>query len=152
MAYAVATMSQRVRTAKKWSLRMHDMRLDESWTGSNLRLPHRHYPMLKSLCFSGVSQDLAIWQTGYITRKCSEKTFPAYNQSVWIRHQRASQIIILLVMPYYLTPRFSLKSTCEVTRLQLRLFCAAVFPICLSCYNYMINLMCRTLLEVLAIV
>ena len=31
-------------------------------------------------------------------------------------------------------------------RLQLRLFCAAAFPICLSCYNYMINLMCRNLL------
>ena len=42
----------------------------------------RHYPMLKGLYFSGVSQDLAIPQTGYITRKCSEKTFTAYNQSV----------------------------------------------------------------------
>ena len=42
----------------------------------------RHYPMLKGLCFSGVSQDLAMPQTGYITRKCSEKTFTAYNQSV----------------------------------------------------------------------
>ena len=34
----------------------------------------RHYPMLKCLCFSGVSQDLAISQTGYLTRKCSEQT------------------------------------------------------------------------------
>ena len=76
----------------------------------------RHYPMLKGLCFSGVSQYLAISQTGYITRKCSEKTFTAYNQSMSIRHQRASQLIILLVMPYYLTARFSLTSICEVTR------------------------------------
>ena len=36
--------------------------------------------MLKGLCFSGVSQDLAISQTGYITRKCSEKNFTAHNQ------------------------------------------------------------------------
>ena len=42
----------------------------------------RHYPMLKGLCFSGVSQDLAVSQTGYLTRKCSEKDFTAYNQSV----------------------------------------------------------------------
>ena len=42
----------------------------------------RHYPMLKDLCFSGVSQDLAISQTGYLTRKCSEKDFRAYIQSV----------------------------------------------------------------------
>ena len=42
----------------------------------------RHYPMLKGLFFSGVSQDLAISQTGYLTRKCSEKDFTAYNQSV----------------------------------------------------------------------
>ena len=32
----------------------------------------RHYPMLKGLCFSGVSQDLAMSQTGYLTRKCSD--------------------------------------------------------------------------------
>ena len=42
----------------------------------------RHYPMLKGLCFLGVSQDLAISQTGYLTRKCSEKDFTAYIQSV----------------------------------------------------------------------
>ena len=42
----------------------------------------RHYPMLKVLCFLGVSQDLAISQTGYITRKCSENNLTAYNQSV----------------------------------------------------------------------
>jgi len=77
----------------------------------------RHYPMLKGLYFSGVSQDLAIPQIGYITRKCSEKTFIAYNQSMSIRHQRAPQLIILLVMPYYLIARFSLMSICEVTRL-----------------------------------
>ena len=40
----------------------------------------RHYPMLKGLCFSGVSQDLAISQNGYVTRKRSEKTFTAYTQ------------------------------------------------------------------------
>ena len=43
----------------------------------------RHYPMLKGLCFSGVLQDLAVSQTGYITRKCSEKNFTAHNQSVF---------------------------------------------------------------------
>ena len=42
----------------------------------------RHYPMLKGLFFSGISQDLAISQTGYLTRKCSEKDFTAYNKSV----------------------------------------------------------------------
>ena len=41
---------------------------------SNLGPPHRHYPMLKGLRFSGVSQDLVVSQTGYITRNCSEKT------------------------------------------------------------------------------
>jgi len=77
----------------------------------------RHYPMLKGLYFSGVSQDLAISQTGYITRKCSGKNFTTHNHSVWIRHQRSSQLIILLVMPHYLTAKFSLTSTCEVTRM-----------------------------------
>ena len=42
----------------------------------------RHYPMLKGLCFSGVSQYLAISQTGHLTRTCSEKDFTAYIQSV----------------------------------------------------------------------
>ena len=49
-------------------------------------------------------------RSGYITnwlpnKKMWWKDFTAYNQSVWIRHQRAPQLIILLVMPYYLTAR-----------------------------------------------
>ena len=32
----------------------------------------RHYPMLKGLSFLGVSQDLAVSQTGYITSQRSD--------------------------------------------------------------------------------
>ena len=34
----------------------------------------RHYSMLKCLSFLGVAHDLAVLQTGYITRKSSEQT------------------------------------------------------------------------------
>ena len=42
----------------------------------------RLYPMLKSLCFSGVVQNLAVSQTGDMTRKCSEKNFKAQSKCV----------------------------------------------------------------------
>ena len=35
----------------------------------------RHYPMLKGVSFLGVSQDLAVSQTGYITRKSSDTNY-----------------------------------------------------------------------------
>ena len=42
----------------------------------------RHYPMLKGLSFVDVSQELAVSQTGYMTRRTSDKHFTARNQIV----------------------------------------------------------------------
>ena len=58
----------------------------------------RHYPMLKGLRFSGVSQDLAVSQTGNIAIAGSIKT--------------SRQIIAVCESAIK-----ELKSTCEVTRL-----------------------------------
>ena len=41
-----------------------------------------HYSMLNDLSFVGVSQDLDVSQTGYITRKGSDYNFSAHNQGV----------------------------------------------------------------------
>ena len=42
----------------------------------------RHYPMLISLGFVGVSQELAVSQNGYMTRRKFGQNFTAHNPSV----------------------------------------------------------------------
>ena len=69
MTYAVATTSQRVRTAKSGHCecaRMRDMRLDESWTGSNLGPQHRQRRSPARRLFTKVRSSCALWPASQV--------------------------------------------------------------------------------------